>query len=96
MTDLRGGINRTNDIDAFSESEVEKAVAYGRSEISSAVANRVVKIPEIAPDIAMSDIQSLQISADRIYSRDSVLGEGAFGKVYKGISSCVDLFLDVF
>lgn len=84
MSDLRGGFNRQIELPSFSADEVEKSVAYGRREIFSTALDRAIKVADIAPDIAMSDLMEIEIDADRIYSREDVLGEGAFGKVYKG------------
>jgi hypothetical protein len=96
MADLRGSPHRIADIDVFSESEVEKSVAYGRKELTSVTNNQIVKLTVIAPDIAMVDLSSLEIDPVRIYSRESVLGEGAFGKVFKGASLYILLLLLLF
>lgn len=73
------------DLASFSADEVEKTVAYGRKELASPTLNKMLRVADIAPDIAMADLKTMEIDAERILSRESVLGEGAFGKVYKGM-----------
>ena len=79
---------RDVELSAFTLEEIGQAYCNGKVDLFAPRANKKIILSSIAPDVTMADLKQLQIDATRIASKGAVVGQGAFGKVFKGKARC--------